>query len=159
MKREELTRYLDELLEQGASGIIAQTACKWKDARRCSAWSPASRPPRPCSMRRLRARPTPSWSITAGSGAARMAASPASAKRACKLCSSTTSTSLPTICRSIAIPSSATTRSLPGASAGWPTALRRAGCRLARLPGKPSQTLPAIAARRQRVAAHAAAGR
>jgi hypothetical protein len=32
MKREELTRYLDNCWRQGVSGIIAQTACKWKDA-------------------------------------------------------------------------------------------------------------------------------
>jgi hypothetical protein len=37
MKRQELTRYLDSCWNQGVSGIIAQTACKWKDAPKSGA--------------------------------------------------------------------------------------------------------------------------
>jgi hypothetical protein len=55
---------------------------------------------------------------------------------------SMTSTSSPIICRSTAIPNWATTRSWPGASAGSPTPLRRAGSRLAGPPGAPT-TCPA----------------
>jgi hypothetical protein len=34
MERAELQRYLDNLLKSGASGIIAQTGCRWKDVLR-----------------------------------------------------------------------------------------------------------------------------
>jgi hypothetical protein len=121
MKREELTRYLDELLEQGASGIIAQTACKWKDGLRCAPGRRRHRHPGPARCAVARAADAilvhHGWFWRGEDGRVT-----GIRKARLQTLLSTTSTSSPITCRSTAIPSSATTRSWPGASAGCPTA-------------------------------------